>query len=114
MALDINQLIADIKNTATDIIKKDVETVRGFSNRQLNGIANQSALIATGIVTGQITEATRDFFLDQLVELARNFANTLVGLTLVTIEKLWNAVVSVIWNAISKATNIQLAPFKPL
>jgi len=114
MALDINQLIADIKNTATDILNKDVETVRGFSSRQLTGIANQTALIAAGIATGQITEATRDFFLDQLVELARNFANTLVGLTLVTIEKLWNAVVSVIWNAISKATNIQIPAFKPL
>jgi len=114
MALDIDQLIADIKNTATDILNKDVETVRGFSNRQLSGIANQTALIAMGIATGQITEATRDFFLDQLVELARNFANTLVGLTLVTIEKLWNAVVGVIWNAISKATNIQLPVFKPL
>src|SRR5687767_15404026 len=86
MALDIDQLIADIKNTATDILNKDVETVRGFSNRQLSGIANQTALISMGIATGQITEATRDFFLDQLVELARNFANTLVGLTVVTIR----------------------------
>jgi hypothetical protein len=114
MAIDIDQLIADIKNTASGILQKDVETVRGFSTRQLNGIANQTALIALGISTGQITDATRDFFLDQLVELARNFVNTLVGLLIATVEKLWNAIVSVIWSAISKATNITLPAFKPI
>ena len=114
MTFDIDQLIADIKSTSSAILLKDVETVRGFSNRQLNGIANQTALIASGIVTGQITEVTRDFFLQQLVELAQNFVNTLVGLVLATIERLWNAIVSVIWNAISTATGVALPAFKPL
>jgi hypothetical protein len=114
MTFDIDQLIADIKNTSTAILMKDVETVRGFSTRQLNGIAHQTALIASGIASGQITEVTRDFFLQQLVELAQNFVNTLVGLILATVERLWNAIVSVIWNAISKATGIALPAFKPL
>ena len=114
MPIDIDQLIADIKSTATVILQKDVETVRGFSNRQLHGIANQTALIASGIATGQITEVTRDFFLQQLVELAQNFVNTLVGLVLATIERLWNAIVSVIWNTISKATGVAIPAFKPL
>jgi len=114
MPIDIDQLIADIKNTASGILHKDVESVRGFSARQLHGMANQTALIALGISTGQITDATRDFFLDQLVELARNFANTLVGLLIVTIERLWNAIVGVIWNTISKATGVALPAFKPL
>ena len=114
MAFNIDQLIADIKSTASVILQKDVETVRGFSNRQLNGIANQTALIASGIVSGQITEVTRDFFLQQLVELAQNFVNTLVGLVIATIERLWNAIVSAIWNAISTATGVALPAFKPL
>lgn len=114
MPIDIEQLIAEIKNTASGILNKDVETVRGFSARQLNGMANQTALIALGISTGQITDATRDFFLDQLVELARNFANTLVGLLIVTVERLWNAIVGVIWKAISRATGITIPAFKPL
>jgi len=114
MTLDIDQLIADIKNTSTAILLKDVETVRGFSNRQLHGIANQSALIASGMASGQITEVTRDFFLQQLVELAQNFVNTLVGLVIATVERLWNAIVSVIWTTISKVTGIALPAFKPL
>ena len=114
MALDVSELLEEIKNTATTIINKDVTTVRGFSNRQLNGIANQAALIATGIKSGQITEATRSFFLEQLVELSQNFANTLVGLTLASVEKLWNGIVSILWGFISKFTGINLGSFKPL
>ena len=114
MTFDIDKLIADIKDTSTAILQKDVETVRGFSSRQLHDIANQTALIASGIKSGQITEITRDFFLQQLVELAQNFVNTLVGLVIATIERLWNAIVSVIWSAISKATGIAIPAFKPL
>lgn len=114
MTLDINELIADVKTTASAIISKDIETLRGFSNRQLHGIATQSALVATGLASGEIRDSLRDFFLDQLVELVRNFVNVLVGLTLATIERLWNAIVNVIWTAISKAANITLPFFSPL
>src|SRR2546423_1673163 len=114
MTLDTNQLKDEIKNVISGILNKDITTVRGFSNRQLEGIANQTSLIASGIASGEITPATRDFFLDQLIELAHNFVNTLVGLIISTIEKLWNAVVSVLWSAISKATGVQLPAFKPL
>lgn len=114
MVVDINQLINDIKTTVSDLLNKDIETVRGFSSRQLTGIANQTALVASGITTGQVTEATRDFFLDQLVELAKNFVNTLVGLIIATIERLWNAVVKVIWNTISRVTGTVVPAFNPL
>ena len=114
MILDTNQLKDDIKSVVSGILNKDITTVRGFSSRQLDGIANQTSLIASGIASGEITPATRDFFLDQLIELAHNFVNTLVGLIISTIEKLWNAIVSVLWTAISKTTGIQLPAFKPL
>jgi hypothetical protein len=113
MPLDIDQLVQDIKNTVSEIINKDVTTVRGFSNRQLTGIANQTALVATGIASGEFTGELRDFFLDQLVELARNFANTLVGLLLATIERIWNAIVNVVYSAISKFTGVPLPSFNP-
>jgi hypothetical protein len=112
MTIDIDQLISDIKNATSSILATDITSVEGFSSRQLDGIATQAALVASGISSGQITDATRDFFLDQLIQLAHNFVNTLVGLVLATIQKLWNAVVAVIWEAISKATGIQLPDFK--
>ena len=114
MTVDINELTKNIKDTVSGIIDKDITTVRGFSNRQLTGIANQTSLVALGIASGEITDFTRDFFLDQLIELARNFVNTLVGLLITTVERLWNTVVSILWGAISKATGVVLAPFNPL
>lgn len=111
MTIDINQLTSDIKFTLSEILHKDITTVGGFSNRQLNGIANQTSLIASGIASGEITDATRDFFLDQLVVLAHNFVKTLVGLVIATIERLWNKLVSILWSAISKATGVQLPAF---
>jgi hypothetical protein len=108
MAIDVDQLVLEIKNAASQILNKDVSTIRGFSERQLKAIAQQAALVAAGIASGQITDETKDFFLDSLEDMARNYLNTLRGLTTVTIEKIWNAAVTVIWKAISTATGIAL------
>ena len=100
MAIDIQQLTADIKTAATDILRADVTTFKGFSERQVKAIAQQSALVEIGIQTGQITDETKDFFLDGLEDMALNFVRTLRGLLMVTIEKVWNAIVGAIWKAI--------------
>lgn len=104
--IDINALMNDMKAAASEVLEKDVTTLRGFSERQLKAIAQQTSLVAMGIASGQITEETRDFFLDSLEDMARNFANTLRGLMMVTIEKVWNAVVGVLWKAIEGVTGL--------
>lgn len=107
-AIDTAQLINDMKDAATGILNKDVTTLRGFSERQITAIAQQSELVALGIASGQITEETREFFLDSIEDMALNFAKTLRGLLMVTIEKVWNALVDVIWKAIEAATGLNL------
>ncbi len=102
-AIDVNQLVSDIKTAATQILNKDISTARGFSERQIKAMSQQAALVATGIASGQITEETREFFLESLERMTQNFLETLQGLLLVTVEKLWNAVVGVIWTAINGA-----------
>ncbi len=108
MAIDVGQLVEDMRNAASAILKKDVVTLRGFSERQLKAIAQQAAFVEAGIQSGGITDETRDFFLDSLEDMALNFAKTLRGLLMVTIEKVWNAIVGVIWKAIEAATGIAL------
>jgi hypothetical protein len=108
MDINISQLISDIKSAASTVLKADVSTFRGFSDRQVKALGQQSELIAVGIGSGQITAETRDFFLDSLEDMALNFAKTLRGLLMVTIEKVWNAVVGVIWKAIGEATGLLL------
>lgn len=106
--IDIQALVDDMKDAASGVLKQDVTSLRGFSERQLKAIAQQAKLIAAGIARNEITSETRDFFLDSLEDMALSFARTLRGLLMVTIEKVWNAVVGVIWDAISKATGLVL------
>jgi hypothetical protein len=108
MSIDVNQLINDIKNAASQVINQDVTVLRGFSERQLKALAKQAELIASGFISGDIDEDLRDFFLDSLEDMALNFAKTLRGLLMVTIEKVWNAIVGVLWGAIETATGIGL------
>jgi hypothetical protein len=99
----------DIKDAATNVINQDVTVLRGFSERQLKALAKQTDLIAEGIISGDIDEDLRDFFLDSLEDMALNFAKTLRGLLMITIEKVWNAIVGVLWNAIGSATGLDIA-----
>jgi hypothetical protein len=108
MAIDVAQLIEDIKDAASQVLNKDVATLRGFSERQVKAIAQQAAFVEAGVLSGEITEETRDFFLDSLEDMALNFVKTLRGLLMVTIEKIWNAIVGVIWKAIETSTGIVL------
>ena len=107
-SIDLDQLVIDMKTAASSVLQMDVTTLRGFSERQLKAIAQQTALVAEGIASKQITAETEQFFLDGLEDMALSFAKTLRGLLMVTTEKVWNAVVGVLWNAISKATNLTL------
>ena len=106
--INVAELMEDIKSAATEVLNKDVTTLRGFSERQIKAMAQQTALLAKGVASGEVTEDTREFFLDSLEDMALNFAKTLRGLLMVTIEKVWNAVVGVIWKSIEAVTGIAL------
>ncbi|PID27337.1 MAG: hypothetical protein CR982_06195 [Candidatus Cloacimonadota bacterium] len=107
--IDTTQLVEDMKDAASKILNKDVTTMRGFSRRQIFAIAQQSELVALGIVNGKITEETREFFLDSIEEMVLNFAKTLRGILMVTIEKVWNAIVGVIWKVIEDVTGLNIS-----
>lgn len=108
MSIDLEQLITDITSAASAVLQADITEFRGFSARQLQAIAQQTAFVAAGIASGEITAETREFFLDSLEDMALNFVRTLRGLLTVTIEKVWNAIVGVLWSALSSAVGIAL------
>ncbi len=111
-AINVEQLVTDIKNTATSLINKDITTIKGFSDRQVKAIGQQASLVAGGIINGEITDETREFFLEGIEKMTQTFLETLQGLFWLTVEKLWNAIVEVIWGAInsviSSATGLVL------
>lgn len=108
MNIDVGQLVNDMKDAASGVLAKDISAVQGFSERQLQAIALQAHVVATGIATKNISEDLQGFFLDGLKDMVTSFTRTLRGLVIVTVEKIWNAVVSVLWTAISKVAGITL------
>lgn len=100
MTENVVNMINEIKTISSEILNKDVTTVRGFSERQVEAIAKQTSLIQMGIATGDIDENLREFFLDGLEAMTRNYINTLKGILLVTLEKLWNALVDYLYRAV--------------
>jgi hypothetical protein len=102
-AIDVDQLLANLKQVATGIIQQDVTTITGYSERQLQAMAQQAKWIAAATLSGELSSDMRDFFLNTLKDSAVNFANTLKGLALITIEKVWNALVNALWGAVGQA-----------
>ena len=100
MAEDVTTIITGIKDIASGILEKDISAVRGFSERQVEAIAKQTVIIQKGVANGDIDEDLREFFLDGLEAMALNFVNTLKGILMVTLEKLWNALVNFLYKAV--------------
>src|SRR5690606_9695018 len=100
MPENVTTIITDIKDIASSILEKDISTIRGFSERQVEAIAKQTVLIQKGVENGDIDEDLREFFLDGLEAMALNFVNTLKGILMVTLEKLWNALVKFLYKAV--------------
>ena len=101
MEQNVIQIINEIREVATTILEKDISTVNGFSERQVEALAKQTAIVQQGILNGDIDEDLQVFFEQGLKDMARNFVNTLKGILSVTIEKIWNAIVEVVLKAIN-------------
>jgi hypothetical protein len=106
--LDLNAVIQDIVKGASDQIGKDVTSIAGFSQAQVEGLARQAQLIAAALASGHLNDADRDFFLEDLKRTAGDFARTVAGLIIVDIEKIWNSAVKALWDAIGKAAQVAL------
>ena len=87
---NLASIISEIQEAASNILKKDVATVRGFSQRQVEAIARQTLIIQQGVLNGDIDQDLKEFFLNGLEAMVLNFVNTLKGILAVTIEKIWN------------------------
>ena len=100
MQSDLTTIVQEIKDVASAIVKKDITTIKGFSERQAKGLATQTLIIQKGVLNGEIDDDLKEFFYNGLRDMTRNFVNTLKGLLIVTIEKLINAIVNALWKFI--------------
>ena len=77
-------------------------TIKTFAERQGEMLAKQAASIAKSRIDGEL--ATDDVFfewlLDGLKKDTANMAKSIAVLTVLTIEKAWNAIANAIWGGI--------------
>jgi hypothetical protein len=106
----VDELMKSISDAATSVLKKDVTTISGFTRSQHKKLATFAIWIGEAELAGEFRNdpGLRDDFLHSLQDMTRDFVNTLRGLTMISIEKTWNAIVDVIWNALDKATGLKL------
>lgn len=98
------EIVGGIKEIASGILEEDITIVRGFSERQMDLLARQTIIVQTNIAKGKYSEKQKEFFINDLEMMAVNFVSTLKGILSVTIEKLWNALVTFLHKAIGVVT----------
>jgi hypothetical protein len=113
MALDLTSTAAIFKSgvlsAVKDVTRKDLTSISGFAQIQTQSLAQQAALVAGMIEANQFTADEQAFYLDGLRQMARGFVETVIAVIVVEIEKIYNAVVSAIYKAISDLTGVALA-----
>ncbi len=93
----------DIVSKVGTILGSDLTIYVSFAQQQAKLLAKQAAWIAEATISKEITAKERDYFLKDLKELSLNFVRTIVALTALTIEKIWNAIVGTLWGAMNSA-----------
>lgn len=100
----IAHLFGEIKTTVVGIATKDGTAIASFADAQLERLAKHAVLLKKAALAGAFEDvADAEHFADELVVMTRDFVLALGGLALVTIEKIWNAVVKIVWGAINTA-----------
>jgi len=104
------EIVAALQEAASNSINRDITTVGGFVKDQLERIEALGLKLIDMIAAGEFEDDPEEIevFTGILKDLVTNFTNTLRGLTVVLIEKVWNAVVDALWGAIEKAAGIPL------
>lgn len=101
----------DIDGTANAIIsaiqgpaKQGWQQVSTLVTNQARMMAHQAAFIAESSAIGALRNepVLKQMFADQLADSVRGLARDVAALTILTIEKVWNAAVKVLWGAINK------------
>lgn len=104
------ELLRSIEAAATGAAGQDIATIQGFARDQLLRIEKLSIRLAEMIAQGEFEgdpEGQTDS-LGILQDVITNFTKTLRGLAIITVEKVWNAIVDVVWKTLDTATGLVL------
>ncbi len=107
MAIDFNTnaVINAVINAVKTQAGQGFSTISNLVSTQAKMMAHQAAFIAESSAVGALKDDPdlKQMFVDQLAGSVRGLAHTVAALTILTVEKVWNAVVKVLWQAINQA-----------
>lgn len=95
--LNAEEIAEKILGAIKGAIDGDLPELRDFAKHQLEGLAEQTLLVAKGLANGWIdTEEEKAQWAKTLKDMATEFAKTLRALAVILIEKAVNAVLEVL------------------
>lgn len=100
--MDFQDILDDLVHALKGELGDGFGQIEGFVRQQGRLLAKQAETIATMRVDGPLAgdDERFAFFLESLKSNSENFSRSLVMLSILTIEKAWNAVAGVLWGAI--------------
>jgi hypothetical protein len=116
MAIDVPKLVDDVLDALRGELGEGFASIADFAEKQSKMLAQQAAFITEARLNGSLKDDDElfDFFVDQLKEMSGNFARAVAQLTVLTIERAWNAVVDAVWGAINGAIGAAGFPALPI
>ena len=109
--IDLDELLNSMMSAMSDILKKDVRLLRGYSQAKAQSIARFTKLVGEGYASGEIDDAELAEELEEIDRMVDRFVRNLRALAHVTIERLIRAVTGTLYNAIR---GVSLAAGVPL
>lgn len=100
--MDHTQILGDIVAALKGELGDGYSQISNFVEKQGRLLAKQAEDIAKSRIDGSLANDDElfEFFLENLKTNTENMAKSIVMLTILTIEKAWNAVAGVLWGAI--------------
>jgi hypothetical protein len=104
MSIDLDELTDDIYSRVKDSLEGDWETLSTFHRSQGKKLARQAALLAQLKLSGEVPQDDPIFEIlsEQFEDAARNFAQAVANLTILTLQNAWNAIVNTVWDSVNR------------
>lgn len=101
--IDLKNLISDMTQALSGVLKKDIKTVRGYSRHKMEAIATYTKLIGEGYANGEIDNAQLKEEKKELDDMVARYVRNLEASANVTVERLIKTVTSTLYGAIRTA-----------
>ena len=104
MSIELDEIADDIYSKVKESLENDWNTLSTFHRSQGKKLAGQPKITAKIGLCGELPKDDPIFetLNEQFEDAARNFAQAVANLTLLTLQNAWNAIVNTLWGAVNE------------